>query len=167
MAEYGGGDLLVLSQAKLINSYKLSNNEYNDVDVDSLICNDKNCAIHNGKQSSTSFIKATLNRNSIKRINSGVYNKIEEAIIDSHLDYKSGAVYDGKVCDNLKFGKGTFIWPNGDKYIGEFKLNYRHGFGNQLWSDGSFYEGFFMEDKRDGHGLHRWSSGDVTFICYF
>jgi hypothetical protein len=77
MAEYGGGDLLVLSQAKLVNEYKL-----NDVDVDTLICNDKNCAIHNGKQNANSFIKATLNRNSIKRVNSGVYNKIEEAVCE-------------------------------------------------------------------------------------
>lgn len=49
---------------------------------------------------------------------------------ESKLDYKSGASYNGKVQDNLKYGNGTFIWPNGDKYLGEFKSNYRHGFGN-------------------------------------
>ncbi len=50
-------------------------------------------------------------------------------ILPSHLDYKSGAVYEGKIKDNLKFGQGIFIWPNGDKYMGEFRSNHRHGFG--------------------------------------
>ena len=80
----------------------------------------------------------------------------------SHLDYKSGAVYDGKVKDYLKFGQGVFLWPNGDKYMGEFKFNSRHGYGSQFWSDGSFYEGHFIEDKRNGQGVHHWNNGEVS-----
>ncbi len=83
-----------------------------------------------------------------------------KSIEPSHLDYKSGAVYDGKVKDFLKFGQGVFVWPNGDKYIGEFRLNHRHGFGTQAWSDGSFYEGHFLDDKRSGQGLHQWTTGE-------
>ena len=40
-------------------------------------------------------------------------------------DYKSGAVYDGKIEDNLKCGQGSFLWPNGDRYNGEFVDNHR------------------------------------------
>ena len=56
-----------------------------------------------------------------------------------HLDYKSGATYEGDVKDNLKSGHGAFVWPNGDKYIGEFKLNSRHGFGRDLFVSILFY----------------------------
>lgn len=98
-----------------------------------------------------------------KRIQSGrsYYKSSEDLESESHLDYKSGAVYDGGLIDNHKFGNGTFIWPNGDKYIGEFKLNYRHGFGTQIWNDGSMYEGYFIEDRRSGRGIHKWKNGDV------
>ena len=54
---------------------------------------------------------------------------LSESIKNSHLDYKSGAIYEGKVKDNLKFGQGLFLWPNGDKYMGDFRSNCRHGFG--------------------------------------
>ncbi len=57
------------------------------------------------------------------------YNTDTSYILSSHLDYKSGAIYEGKIKDNLKFGQGLFLWPNGDKYMGEFRSNSRHGFG--------------------------------------
>lgn len=92
-----------------------------------------------------------------------IHKKIRELKLGdrSHLDYKSGATYEGQVKDNCKFGYGEFGWPNGDKYVGEFRLNTRHGYGCQWWNDGSCYEGYFHEDKRSGHGVHKWKKGEV------
>lgn len=97
------GNLLVLSQARRLNDTP-SNFENDCLGSDS--CRNKNCPFHRANKNS--FIK----------------------VDDSHLDYKSGAIYDGGLKDNHKIGNGTFIWPNGDKYIGEYKLNCRHGYGN-------------------------------------
>lgn len=88
--------------------------------------------------------------------------KLADPNASSHLDYKSGATYEGQVKDNNKFGYGQFVWPNGDKYVGEFRLNARHGYGCQWWNDGSCYEGYFHEDKRSGQGVHKWKKGEVS-----
>ena len=95
-----------------------------------------------------------------------IHKKIRELKLsgdaNSHLDYKSGATYEGQVKENSKSGYGQFLWPNGDKYVGEFRLNARHGYGCQWWSDGSCYEGYFHEDKRSGQGVHKWKKGEVS-----
>ena len=52
-----------------------------------------------------------------------------EAQQDAYRGYKSGAIYNGQVIDNNKFGKGVFVWPNGDRYEGSYEFNYRHGYG--------------------------------------
>ena len=100
-----------------------------NLSTDSFECIDKNCRIHNHNH----FEQETLNTGKLS------YNATKRSsllrldeVSDMQLDYKSGAVYNGKMCDNLKYGKGTFSWPNGDKYIGEFKLNFRHGIGKLL-----------------------------------
>lgn len=96
--------LQVLSQAKRVcNSPQSLQNENNDL----IVCNLKSCSL-------TTFKKVTISL---------------EKEPGTHLDYKSGAVYQGGLVDNHKFGHGTFLWPNGDRYIGDFKLNSRHGFG--------------------------------------
>ena len=64
-----------------------------------------------------------------KKSNDSSSSTLSDSIKNSHLDYKSGAIYEGKVKDNLKFGQGLFLWPNGDKYMGDFRSNCRHGFG--------------------------------------
>ena len=48
---------------------------------------------------------------------------------ESQRGYKSGATYNGQIIDNNKFGKGIFVWPNGDRYDGSYEFNYRHGYG--------------------------------------
>jgi hypothetical protein len=55
---------------------------------------------------------------------------IENEIVNSIvINYKSGSIYTGQLKNELRSGKGTFIWPNGDKYIGEYESNLRNGFG--------------------------------------
>ena len=102
-------NLLDLSKAKL------------NLSEDSIDCDDKNCLVHHYNRENSTIAK-TFNRkcSSLLRL---------EDVSGLQLDYKSGAVYNGKICDNLKYGKGSFTWPNGDKYTGEFKVNFRHGYG--------------------------------------
>lgn len=115
------------------------------------------------KQNENISLTKDVSFTSFKRIHSAhsLYKSNEDLESNLHLDYKSGAVYNGSLKDNHKYGNGTFVWPNGDKYVGEFKVNYRHGFGTQIWNDGSLYEGYFVEDRRSGHGKHKWINGDV------
>ncbi|CAF0708033.1 unnamed protein product [Brachionus calyciflorus] len=137
--------LQVLSQARRVSNSPLSlQNETTNHELKS--CKFKSCSLHSFKKESSSL---------------SLLSNRDELDSESHLDYKSGAIYDGGLIDNHKFGNGTFLWPNGDKYIGEFKLNYRHGFGIQVWNDGSTYEGYFYEDRRSGQGTHKWKNGDT------
>ena len=123
--------LLVLSSAK----QQIIDEEHQSLFkkfVDDEKCDDETCAIHHQSvKSPNSNGPQLLN----KKRNSEFINL---NLTDSHFDYKSGAIYEGKAVDNQKCGQGTFIWPNGDKYIGEFKLNSRNGFGkfsyNLIWN---------------------------------
>ena len=127
-------DLLFLSLAE-----KISEEPYEE---DSILCEDKYCTLHNHK-AVIKTIKLNKDLNHSVRSNHKTNDNKSLKIINSsrsvlntdssfRYDYKSGAIYDGKIRDNLKFGNGTFLWPNGDKYVGEFKANCRHGFGKIL-----------------------------------
>ena len=133
-------NLLDLSKAKL----NLSTD-------DSFECEDKNCSVHYSKSINSNYTNSqrlhrhsnttntnTNNNNNNNNESQSLSSKRSsllrlEDVSELQLDYKSGAVYNGKICDNLKYGKGTFSWPNGDKYIGEFKVNFRHGYGENIF----------------------------------
>jgi hypothetical protein len=124
----GPSNLLVLSQAQQLDATTSTNK-------DEFLSS----TLHIGQQTtppltarrtsvSSSSSASTSPKNGVKRINSFLRPASEDEKT-THLNYKSGAVYDGTVRANLKSGHGVFVWPNGDKYSGEFKANYRHGFG--------------------------------------
>ena len=54
----------------------------------------------------------------------------------NHMDYKSGASFQGQLAGRKRVGRGVFVWPNGDRYEGGYVDNERDGAGVQLWSDG-------------------------------
>lgn len=111
--------LLVLSQAKRVSDTPTSlDNDYYDSTIN----------LFKNKNSST-ILQSSLNKSSFLISKAKIIEDVNENSSNRVLDYKSGAIYEGTLKDNHKFGHGTFVWPNGDKYIGEFKLNYRHGFG--------------------------------------
>jgi hypothetical protein len=92
-------------------------------------------------------------------------SKVKSNCTIIHLNYKSGAIYDGEIeKDQIKDGIGLFLWPNGDQYKGEFKFNSRNGFGTQIWNDGSQYDGVFLNDKRFGAGKLKWKNGEVLIF---
>jgi hypothetical protein len=56
-------------------------------------------------------------------------------------------------------GTGTYLWPDGQKYVGEYKNGKRHGKGSWSWPDGSIYEGDLVEGNRSGFGVTRYCYG--------
>ena len=53
-------------------------------------------------------------------------------LIETDIDYKSGANYKGCIKGIRKAGKGTFTWHDGSQYIGEFLNDQRHGQGMSI-----------------------------------
>ena len=49
-------------------------------------------------------------------------------------------------------GLGTYIWPNGDKYIGEWKNGKRDGIGSFIWPEGDRYVAHWKNDKNNSNG---------------
>ena len=56
-------------------------------------------------------------------------------------------------------GKGTYNWPDGDKYVGEWKDGMMHGQGTVTWPSGSKYAGEFKDDNLHGKGTYTWPDG--------
>lgn len=47
-------------------------------------------------------------------------------------------------------GSGTYVYPDGSKYIGEFKDRMPEGKGRLYYSNKSFYSGEFKKGKKNG-----------------
>ena len=59
--------------------------------------------------------------------------------------------YWGEWKDGKRDGKGTFTWPNNNKFVGEWKDNLRNGKGILYLADGNQLEGTWVNDKLEGH----------------
>ncbi len=70
------------------------------------------------------------------------------------------ALKTGCIKGNCVNGKGTFIWPNGDKYNGDWKNQKPHGLGTFKWVDGTKYIGDWKFGLQDGQGTVTWANGD-------
>jgi hypothetical protein len=53
---------------------------------------------------------------------------------------------------NCENGKGTIVYPNGDKYVGDFKNNQPDGQGTAYYSMGNKYVGEWKNGERNGYG---------------
>ncbi|XP_052104362.1 ankyrin repeat and MYND domain-containing protein 1-like isoform X1 [Mytilus californianus] len=99
-------------------------------------------------------------------VSSGPLPKLQHAKFEEFdpdeisVQYKSGAIFKGTVCDHRREGSGKFTWPNGAQYEGEYQDNLRNGKGLQVWQDGSQYDGDFVNDKRHGEGEVKWSNNE-------
>lgn len=65
--------------------------------------------------------------------------------------------YEGTIINEVKEGKGTIIYKNGDKYEGEFKNNLKDGYGIYYYKNGERYEGQFKYDLKEGKGVYIFS----------
>lgn len=63
------------------------------------------------------------------------------------------AMVAGAWADDLRNGKGTYVYQNGDSYEGEWSNNLRHGQGSYTFnSSGAKYVGTWMNGRREGTG---------------
>ena len=73
----------------------------------------------------------------------------------SKLQARPGSVLDGEPS-----GRGTLIFPSGDRYTGEFARGVFHGQGRFAWKNGNRYEGAWKLGRKHGPGRLTWASGD-------
>lgn len=65
----------------------------------------------------------------------------------------TGSIYRGEWKDNLRHGKGSFEWAEGERYVGEFIEDEREGKGTYYWPSGERYEGEWENSMRNGYGI--------------
>ena len=70
------------------------------------------------------------------------------------------ALKTGCIKGNCVNGKGTKIWPNGDKYNGNWKNEKPHGLGTFIWVNGTKYIGDWEFGIQNGQGTVTWANGD-------
>jgi hypothetical protein len=68
------------------------------------------------------------------------------------LKTSDGFIYDGMWVKNAMEGRGSAIYPNGQKYEGLFSNGRREGRGTIYFTNGAVYEGRFRDDAIDGQG---------------
>ena len=74
--------------------------------------------------------------------------------------YKNGDKYEGDWKNGKKDGRGIYYFSNGDRFDGEWKNNLREGKGILYWKNGDRYEGDCKNDLRDGKGIIYYANGD-------
>ncbi len=60
------------------------------------------------------------------------------------------------ISGNCENGKGTYNWPEGDKYIGEWKKSQFHGQGTYIYTNGDKYEGSWKTGQFHGKGIYNY-----------
>ena len=85
---------------------------------------------------------------------------------------EGAAQYSGTFVAGKKHGKGTKVWPNGDRYEGDFVDDRKEGMGTYSWgangqAAGEVYSGEFKADKRHGTGTYTWTSGEQYIGAWF
>jgi hypothetical protein len=78
------------------------------------------------------------------------------------MAYEKGDFYSGEFKQNIRDGKGTYIWPSGTVYEGNWESQKKNGTGvlfhlRKSWS----YRGQFRDNKRHGTGIFHFESGNV------
>lgn len=61
----------------------------------------------------------------------------------------TNTIYEGDWKSGKQEGKGTMMYPNGDRYDGDWKNNKKEGVGSHYWGQtGNKYEGEWKNDKQ-------------------
>ena len=67
-----------------------------------------------------------------------------------NANYDLIKIYQGKNVDNISSGKGTLIYPNGEKYEGDIVDNMPNGKGILIYPNGDKYAGEFVDGNFQG-----------------
>ena len=74
---------------------------------------------------------------------------------------KAPTGYSGEKFNGKFHGQGTYIWPNGDKYVGEWRNGALHGHGTCTWANGHRYVGEWTFNERTGVGTYFLPDGRI------
>ena len=73
--------------------------------------------------------------------------------------HPNGDKYVGEFKNKTMTGEAAFFFTNGDKYVGEFKDEKINGQGTYFYNDGAIYIGEFKDRKLHGQGTYTWADG--------
>lgn len=73
----------------------------------------------------------------------------------------TGDVFCGQSIDNIRNGKGTYIWTNDNFYYGDWISGERTGKGIFIWQNGDRFEGSFNKGDRAGMGKYIFNDGSI------
>jgi hypothetical protein len=62
-------------------------------------------------------------------------------------EYANGNRYSGDWKDNMQYGIGTFILSNGDKYMGQWSDDEMNGDGTAYYANGEIFEGKWAHNR--------------------
>ena len=99
-----------------------------------------------------------LIRNDISSLSNQINKRFDELNINqinSHNDDE----YVGQFMNELKEGKGIYLYNNGTKYEGDFKNGKKDGKGIKYYTDGNRYEGDYKNGKKEGKGITYYNDG--------
>ncbi|XP_047340912.1 phosphatidylinositol 4-phosphate 5-kinase 6-like [Impatiens glandulifera] len=74
-------------------------------------------------------------------------------------NYANGDYYDGDWRRGLQEGQGRYHWKNGNHYIGQWKFGSMNGNGTMIWTNGNRYDGSWEDGLPKGNGTFRWADG--------
>jgi len=82
--------------------------------------------------------------------------------------YENGEYYIGEWLNNLKHGKGTYYYKNGNiKYEGDFIKNKFEGNGKYIYENGEYYIGQWLNDQIHGKGTYYYKNGKIKYEGVF
>ena len=75
------------------------------------------------------------------------------------INFSSKAITVNSLSSYQKFDYGTYVYPNGDKYVGFFKDNKFHGQGTFTWIEGESFSGFWENGYMTEKGTYTYPNG--------
>jgi len=82
-----------------------------------------------------------------------------DTIMVENQKLDNGEIFTGTIKKGKRSGKGTMVWPNGDKYVGEWENDLFEGQGTFSQQSGEVYEGYWKAGKLNGHGKVMYPNG--------
>ncbi len=79
---------------------------------------------------------------------------------EGRVVYDDGAIFEGRIVDGRKHGRGTYTWPDGLSYSGDWVEDQQTGNGALKFKNGDVYEGKVLRGVFEGKGTYTQASGD-------
>ena len=74
--------------------------------------------------------------------------------------WANGDVFEGALVAGQREGRGTFVWPSGQRFEGDWRQDRAIGQGTVWFANGDHFEGAVEDGEPNGPGRMRYASGD-------